>query len=49
MNGSCPVVSAVFSFSTTWSMVKLAARCAGGNSRNVSRNWETIPIAASTM
>ena len=34
-----PAASAVSSFLTTWSIVKLAASCRGGNSLNVSRNW----------
>ena len=33
-----PAVSAASSFSTAWSIVKLAAFCRGGNSSNVARN-----------
>jgi hypothetical protein len=43
-----PAVSAASSFSTAWSIVKLAARWRGGNSLNVSRNWLTTTLAAST-
>ena len=37
--------SAASSFSTTWSIVKLAAFCRGGNSLNVSRNCATTAVA----
>ena len=42
-------VSEASSFSTAWSMVKLAARCRGGNSLKVSRNWPTTTLPASRM
>ena len=44
-----PEVSALSSFSTTWSIVKLAAFWRGGNSWNVARNCATSVVAASTM
>ena len=44
-----PAASAASSFSTTWSIVKLAASCRGGNSLNVSRNWVTTAVAARAM
>jgi hypothetical protein len=34
---------------TTWSIVKLAAFCRGGNSSNVARNWATSVLAARMM
>ena len=45
----CPAVSALSSFATTWSIVKLAAFCRGGNSVKVARNCDTSAVAASTM
>ena len=44
-----PEVSALSSFSTTWSIVKLAAFWRGGNSWKVARNSATSEVAASTM
>src|SRR6185436_5065338 len=44
----CPAVRVASSFSTTWSIVKLAARCRGGNAWNVWRNSATTDVAAST-
>src|SRR4029453_15243966 len=44
-----PAVSAFSSLSTTWSMVKLAARWRGGNSLKVARNWVITAVAARAM
>lgn len=44
-----PDVSEASSFSTTWSIVKLAAFCRGGNSSKVARNCATRAAAARTM
>ena len=41
-----PVVMAASSFSRTWSTVKLAAFCRGGNSWNVARNCAISACAA---
>ena len=49
VDAHCADASASSSFLTTWSIVKLAASCRGGNSLKVSRNWVTIAVAANAM
>ena len=46
---SAPTRARASSFSTTLSIVKLAASCRGGNSLNVSRNCVAMAVAARTM
>ena len=45
----CPAVNAASSFSTTLSIVKLAASCRGRNSLNVSRNCAATVVPANAM
>ncbi len=49
VDAHCADVNAISSFLTTWSIVKLAASCRGGNSLKVSRNWVTMAVAANAM